>query len=188
MIHINLLGEKKDNTAFYALQTLGFAVVMTLCVGVCGVVHTTESTELEHLESQKSILEIRLAKLRKKTKKVDDLEKLRKLQKEKLNTISMLKAKKQGPVRVLADLTEAVPERAWLKQVTQKGSVIEFSGVALDNQTVSRFMANLKKSDFFHQVDLLKLQQFSLSAKLTNLLELKKSKEKAKKAKEESAV
>lgn len=191
MIHINLLGEKKDNTALYAIQTIGFAAVVVLCLGVCGAVHTTETAELEYLESQKSILDVRLAKLRKKTKKVDELEKMRKLQEEKLNTISRLKAKKQGPVRVLADLTEAVPDRAWLKSVTQKGSVVEFSGVALDNQTVSRFMANLEKSDFFHQVDLMrsaqyirddvKLQQFSLSAKLTNLLELKQSKDKLKK-------
>ena len=186
MIHINLLGEKKDNTALYALQTLGFVALVFLCVAACVVVHTTETSELDHLVSQKSILDVRLAKLRKKTKKVDELEKLRALKEEKLNTIAKLKAKKQGPVRVLADLTESVPERAWLRQVTQKGSVVEFTGIALDNQTVSRFMANLEKSDYFQQVDLVrsaqfirddvKLQQFSLSAKLTNLLELKHKK------------
>jgi type IV pilus assembly protein PilN len=191
MIRINLLGEKKDNTAIYALQGIAFCLVTALCVAVCVVVHTTETSELNHLIEQKSILDARLAKLQKKTKKVDELEKMRKLKTEKLNTIATLKSKKQGPVRVLADLTESVPERAWLRQVTQKGSVVEFSGIALDNQTVSRFMASLDKSDYFHSVDLLrsaqyirdgvKLQQFSLSAKLVNLLE-KKSKQDQKNA------
>jgi type IV pilus assembly protein PilN len=195
MIHINLLGEKKDNTALYALQTIGFVALLVLLVGTCVVVHTTETSELEHLASQKSILETRLAKLRLKTKKVDELEKKRKLKEDKLNTIARLKAKKQGPVRVLADLTEAVPDRAWLKQITQKGDVVQFNGVALDNQTVSLFMANLAKSDFFYQVDLLrsaqyirddvKLQQFSLSAKLKNILEIKQEKEQAIKAEAE---
>jgi type IV pilus assembly protein PilN len=198
MIKINLLGEKKDNTALYVLQGLGFGAAVVVAVLLCFVIHTTETSELEYLESQKAVLDVRLAKLRKKTKKVDELEKMRKLKTEKLTTIATLKSKKQGPVRVLADLTESVPERAWLRQVTQRGSSVEFTGIALDNQTVSRFMANLEKSEFFHSVDLLrsaqyirddvKLQQFSLSAKLVSLLDKKAADDAKKKAASETAA
>ena len=56
MIKINLLGEKKDNTALYALQGVVFCAAMVLAVAVCGVVHTTETSEREYLQSQQSIL------------------------------------------------------------------------------------------------------------------------------------
>ncbi|MCB0323734.1 MAG: PilN domain-containing protein [Bdellovibrionales bacterium] len=184
MIRINLLGEKQDKTGIYAIQILSFAAAVLLCLGGCFIAHSTLTSELASLEGEKAVQQSRLAKLRKQTKKVEELEKMRKLREEKLTTIATLKSRKQGPVRVLADLTESVPERAWLLTVTQKGEMVEFGGIALDNQTVSKFMAALEASDYFHSVDLVrsaqyirddvKLQQFALSAKLTSLLNLGK--------------
>ena len=174
MIHINLLGEKEDKTGIYVLQGLALTSVVVLSLGICGFYHGEQISQRDQLEGERLMLETQVARLRKQTKKVDELENKRKLLAEKLMTISKLKAKKQGPARVLDDLTGSIPQRAWLRTVTQRGASVEFAGVALDNQTVSLFMRNLEGSEYFRNIELVrsqqyirdgvKLQQFSLSA------------------------
>ncbi len=181
MIRINLLGEKKDNRAAYALQILGFVALVVLTLGASYVHHDATYTDLEFKKQTKVQLEGQLARLRKKTKKVDELEKKRKLLAEKLTTIAKLKARKQAPVRVLNDITAAIPDRAWLSVLDQRADdVIQFVGIALDNQTVSRMMVTLEESPQLRDVDLdytkkftrdgVNLQEFSLSAKLSDPL------------------
>lgn len=176
MIRINLLGEKRDNSAIYMLQMLVFGGVLFLVLVACGVVQGAVSGNLEAKEQKKALLNAQVEKLRIKTAKVEELERKRKLLGEKLTTIATLKARKQGPVRVLDGLTASMPSRSWLKGVTQKSESLQFVGIALDNQTVSELMMNLRKSKFYKEVDLgitkqymrdgVKLQEFTLAAKL----------------------
>lgn len=184
MIRINLLGEKKDKTPVYVLQIGAFLAVLLLLGSGLSVFHGGLAAKFDLLENEKVLLEAREKKLTERTKHVEELDKSRKLLTEKLITIARLKSKKQGPVRVLDDLTLSIPERAWLTSVEQKGDSLQLSGVALDPQTVSVFMGTLKNSKYFAGVDLIysrqylregvKLQQFSLSARLTNMLDLQR--------------
>ncbi|HQH25925.1 MAG TPA: PilN domain-containing protein [Oligoflexia bacterium] len=180
MIRINLLGEKEDRTAIYVLQLASCGLVLALAAGACLYFHMGQAAEMDKLTKRKAALDIRVQDLREQTKAVDLLEKNKTLLSEKLVTIAKLKAKKQGPVRVLDELTRSVPERAWLTAVNQKGEEIGFKGIALDNQTVAQFMEKLKESKYFHNEDLrvskqyvkdrVKLQQFDVMAKLTSML------------------
>lgn len=186
MIRINLLGEKVDKTAVYVLQVMAFVLSMVLVSATCLFAHDAANQELESLTQNHQLLSMRLNKLRQKTKKVEKLEEQKKLLKDKLLTIATLKANKQGPVRVLDDLSNLIPEHAWLTDVTEKGSRLELGGVALDNQTIAGFMSRLEQSNYFEGVELLfalhheedgvKLKKFSLSAGLSNLLEMRKDK------------
>ena len=198
MIKINLLGEKVDNTALYTLQLMGFGLVTALALAGCLIHYQGVQSRVSTAETRKETLELQLQRLSKKTKKVDLLEDKKKLLASKLTTIATLKAKKQGPVRVLDDLTLAIPKTAWLNRIQQKGGGIEFKGVALDNQTVSKFMVTLENSAFFQDVDLkhsarttrdnVKLQEFFLVAKITDPLKRRAEMEKAKKEKEAAAA
>ena len=192
MIRINLLGEKLDKSGLYFLQVLGyFAAVLTVLAG-CFVVLGGLNDEVETLEQEKQLLESKLAKLKRKTKEVQGLEEKKQLLKEKLMTISSLKAKKTGPVQLLDDLNNAIPERAWLLEVEDSGGTLELIGVALDNQTVSDFMESLDSSKFFKEIDLkyssqiiqdnVKLQNFSISTKLVSLLDLQREEDAKKKS------
>lgn len=182
MIRINLFGEKKDNSALYVMQIMAFVFTLILALAGCYLFDDALATERGLLEDEKMLLEVQVKKLRRKTKHVNELEKKRKLLTEKLRTIAKLKSKKQGPVRVLEDMTKRIPERAWLVSISQNSDVLEFRGIALDNQTISRFMQKLKKSEYFKKIELIysreymrqgvNLQQFSLSARLVNLLKL----------------
>lgn len=131
--------------------------------------------------------EARLAKLETQTKQVDDLEKKRNLLKEKLTTIATLKIKKHGPVHVLDDLNNAIPEKAWITELRDKNGQLEISGVALDNQTIAQFMANLGNfgsfdrdkvdlvQSFEFQQDNVKLKQFTLAVALKDQLKLQQA-------------
>jgi len=193
MIHINLLEEKEDRTGAYALHILVMGVTMLLAVGGCFVFQTTVSTQLEELSVEKRTLTSELTRLKKITKRVEGLEENKKLLKQKLVTIATLKAKKKGPVHILDDLSKALPERAWLSSVEQAAGTIEVVGIALDNITITRFMNTLTESDYFSEVELnqsnqfvegkVKLQQFSLSVRVTTPLQKQLQGMEAKKAK-----
>lgn len=182
MIHINLLGEKRDNTALHVLQLLVFGVSIVLVAGACLVINSGLNSQLEFAKKENQLLQVRLNKLTEKTKKVDELENKKKFLSEKLTTIAQLKAKRQGPVRLLDNITNAIPQRAWLMEVSQNGQDVEFAGLAVDPQTVSEFMRSLEESVFFTTVDLgfsrqsvrdeVKLQNFSVVAKMTDAVKL----------------
>lgn len=184
MIRINLLGEKQDNAVLHTLQVFAFGCVMLLSMAACYVHYSATSTELELAQREKTLLNQRLVALREKTKKVENLEKSKLLLKEKLMTISELKAKKNGPVHVLHDITQAIPQQAWLTGISQKSDALEFQGFALDNQTISVFMKTLEASPYFGAVDLVDsrlqkkdgvpLQKFILLVKLRGALEARK--------------
>lgn len=180
MVRINLLGEKPDYGPIYALQATLYVAVLGLGLFICFIFHETISDRLASLDADKTQYEGQLSKLREKTQRVEELERNKTLLRTKLTTIAKLKMNKSGPVHVLADLTEAVPERAWLVGAAQKGETMELHGLALDPQTVSNFMRKLEETPSFGEVDLayskqtmkdnVPIQEFSVLAKLENPL------------------
>jgi type IV pilus assembly protein PilN len=178
MIRINLLGEKVDRSATYALQLVGFVAGVVLLLGIGFFVRDGIATRVADLTAEKARLDKELARLEIETKKVEELEKKRKVLSEKLQTIAILKTKKRGPVHILDDMNKAIPERSWLVEAKQKDGMVEIRGISLDNQTVSVFMENLKTYPFFGDVDLVvanefvkdgvKLREFQVLVKLKN--------------------
>lgn len=184
MIRINLLGETVDKSGVYFLQLLGFVCSIIFTLGACYLVQDSVSTDLALKKKEAKLYEQKLVKLKRITKKVSGLEEKKKVLREKLTVIATLKANKHGPVRVLDELNNAIPERAWLRDIKEKAGVLEINGIALDNQTVSELMANLENSEYFKDVDLVfsmqeikdevKLKKFSVTANLVSGLELEK--------------
>jgi type IV pilus assembly protein PilN len=162
MIKINLLGEKIDKTASYLLQ--GFAALLLIggASAACIVTYSVTASSVNELSAQKRLLESKTADLRKKTEKVAGLEQKKKTIREKLSTIAVLKARKNGPVHVLDDLNLAVPERAWLVSAKDKEGKLELTGLALDDQTVSAFMYTLEQSKYFTAVELIQSAEQSI--------------------------
>jgi type IV pilus assembly protein PilN len=64
---------------------------------------------------------------------------------EKLRVIALLEAKKVGPVRILAGLSDSTPEKLWLTEFADSGG---------DEQTIADFMRRLGTLAFFRTVDL----------------------------------
>jgi type IV pilus assembly protein PilN len=73
---------------------------------------------------------------------------------EKLRVIGQLERKKVGPVRILAGLSEATPEKLWLTEFADNGGTLKLTGLGVDEQTVADFMRRLGSLSFFRTVDL----------------------------------
>jgi type IV pilus assembly protein PilN len=184
MIRVNLLVEEKDRSAAYAVHALALIGIVVVLLFIGGWTSNHMITSLSEYENEVGLKESELLKLKDKTKKVENMEQNQKLLIEKLEIIAKLKTRKQGPVRILDDITRAIPERAWLTSISQKNDTIEFSGVAVDGQTVSDFIARLRESKFIDDADAVKtqlvmkdevkMQSFTFPAELSELLTLKK--------------
>ena len=73
---------------------------------------------------------------------------------DKLRVIGQLERKKVGPVRILAGLSEATPEKLWLTEFADAGGTLKLTGLGVDEQTVADFMRRLGTLSFFRTVDL----------------------------------
>jgi Tfp pilus assembly protein PilN len=110
-----------------------------------------------------------------KVQKVVEIRKVQSQMLQKVNIIKTLKKEQQGPIGYTFSLTSAIPKFAWLSSLKSDNGNISISGVALDGQVVSMFMKKIKKTGFFHSINLvqtaetkkqdLKLQNFSFTMK-----------------------
>ncbi len=178
MIKINLLGEQKDRSSAYLTHSIiGVVIIFVLFIGSVSI-YTLRSSLSTELEFDRMTKETQLAKLKEKTKLVEGLEQKKKVLGEKLATIALLKKRKQGPVRMLDAVSRSIPEKSWITTIHQKNEIVELTGVAVDGQTVSDFIGNIRKSSLVADADDVKtqllmqdgvkLQQFTFPFTLAN--------------------
>jgi type IV pilus assembly protein PilN len=88
-------------------------------------------------------------------KQVDKYRVEKKRLEEKIQMIETLVAAQAGPVRLLDELSKALPNEVWLTAFTRTGKRLEISGVAFSNFNVATLMTNLGKvSEIISNVDL----------------------------------
>jgi type IV pilus assembly protein PilN len=74
---------------------------------------------------------------------------------EKIKVIETLVAAQTGPVRLLDEVSKALPNEVWLTSFNRTGKKLELSGIAFSNFTVAALMTNLgKASNLLKSVDL----------------------------------
>ena len=84
-------------------------------------------------------------------KKVELLEARREALRHKINVINELKRNQQGPVRILDEVSRALPELVWLTKLTLKGNEVAVTGNAMDENAVANYISNLDGSPFFDE-------------------------------------
>jgi len=87
-------------------------------------------------------------------KKVEELEARRELLRHKINVINELKQNQRGPVRIMDEVSRALPELVWLTSLTLKGTGVAISGVAMDENAVANYISNLDESPFFDEPEM----------------------------------
>jgi type IV pilus assembly protein PilN len=68
---------------------------------------------------------------------------------EKINLINRLKTNQKGPVRLMDEISKALPDLVWLSDLTVSGDQITMKGRTLSPNAVATYLENLKKSPFF---------------------------------------
>lgn len=155
MIRINLLPVEEARRAAgrrqdLAVGMLGLAVAVFLLV----IAHGWQEARLTAASHELKRVNVELAAIQGPYADVTRLEQQKQELRDKLRVIAQLEAKKTGPVRILADLSSATPDKLWLTEFADQGGTLKLSGRGVDEQTVADFLRKLATLPFFHNVDL----------------------------------
>ncbi len=115
-----------------------------------------------YMRSQIKTIKSEIARIEKEiTRNKVSLDEINQLKKEKENyarqfqIIEDLRQNKAGPVRILDELAQRVPDKIWLLTLKHTFNNLELIGIAVDNKLLSQFMTNLEDSPYFKKVDLI---------------------------------
>ena len=155
MIRINLLPAEEAQRVAGKRQELAVGALV-LGVAVIGfvVVHGWQQARISMTQRELSGVNQELVAIHGPYVEISRMERQRNELKEKLAVIETLKTKSGGPVRVLADLSTATPDKLWLKEFAETGGQVRLSGFGVDEQTVADFLRRLGKSAYFREIDL----------------------------------
>ena len=159
MIRINLLPGPKGRQAkpqydVRAQALLGVGLVVITLAG-CWWYSTALDTELEAKQAEKQDKEKQVAQLNDQVKQVADFEQRKKILEDKNRIIDQLEKSRVGPVKVLDHVSQSLePLKLWLVRVGINGQNIELEGRAMTNDDVVEFVNNLRRTDYFINIDL----------------------------------
>lgn len=83
--------------------------------------------EVEHFEARKAELE------------------------HKITVINTLKANQRGPVRIMDEISRALPDMLWLTRMRAKGTAITLNGQAFNTNAVANLIENLDQVEAFSE-------------------------------------
>lgn len=179
MIRINLLpvraAQKKEKLRS---QLSVLVLTLVLVVLACGVVFFQQQNKNQSLENDIADINRRNAELQKIIGEVRDYEKRKADLEQKLLVLGQLKQQKSGPVRLMDDLSDALPPELWLTSFAEQDGSIDLAGIADTEQTVALFMQQLEQSRHFENVELSvteqvdfdnrRMQRFTLKGRAVN--------------------
>ncbi len=160
MIKINLLAEAKPAKRRRGVAALGGAgrLNIVLLVGamflgllICVVQWVLLSNQTKDMDEKIRIAQAEVTRLESVLAEVRDFEdKKEKLQK-KVDLINQLKINQRGPVRLMDEVSKALPDLLWLDRMECRGNSISLTGKALNPNAVANFLENLKRQALFQE-------------------------------------
>ncbi len=158
MIRINLLTEARAAAArkktglvptgarLNNLILLGGVALGLLYIGVMALILTSRSHRLDE-EIGKAQEEV--ARLRSIIDEVKGYEIKKASLEAKIQLINDLKTNQKGPVRLMDEISRALPDLVWLTELTVAGNQVTLNGRTLSPNAVATYLENIKKSPFF---------------------------------------
>jgi len=134
-------GAKLNNVLFFGGLALGALYIL-----VMGLVLTSRRSQLEDEIGKARIEADRLKSIIEEVKEYED----KKTSLEaKIQLINNLKTNQKGPVRLMDEISHALPDLVWLTNLDYSGDQITMKGKTLSPNAVATYLENLKKSPFF---------------------------------------
>jgi type IV pilus assembly protein PilN len=90
--------------------------------------------------------------------RAEELELQRERLRRKIEVINQLKQNQRGPVRIMDEISRALPDLVWLENLALQGTSVRLSGKAMDENAVANYISNLDASPFFQEPSLKSLQ------------------------------
>jgi type IV pilus assembly protein PilN len=158
LIRINLLTEARaaaarKKTGFLPsgarlnnMILMGGVALGLLYIGVMALVLTSKSKKLDE-DIARANEEV--ARLRSIIDEVKGYEDKKASLEAKIQLINNLKTNQKGPVRLMDEISKALPDLVWLSDLTVTGQQVNLKGRTLSPNAVAAYLENLKKSPFF---------------------------------------
>jgi type IV pilus assembly protein PilN len=157
MIRINLLPVRVSKKKVAGRQqVLLLALLVLLALIVNWVWASSRAADLASREAKMRRTRDEITQLDRIIGEVKDIKAQQAALKEKLDILERLKAGRSGPVKLLDQLAQIIPERLEIRKMDEKGGAVTFDGSAATIDDVSAFMTALKGTPYFSQIELKK--------------------------------
>ncbi len=180
MLEINLLPVRevrKRAEARQSLLQLGLVLILTL-VAITAV-HLRLRDEMNRVAGRIQQMEKDIAQFKPQLDQVEAFKKKKSELEKKIDVIDGLDQARRGPVRLMAELADRIPQRVWVTSLEANGGALKLQGESLDNELVALFLRDLATSEYFDEIDLegtklssekggLKLVKFDMKAALVS--------------------
>ncbi|OGW46990.1 MAG: hypothetical protein A2078_10190 [Nitrospirae bacterium GWC2_57_9] len=157
MIKINLLPSKKKparKITELQQQMLLAVLILALSGTGMGMYWQSLSSKIAGLKQAKLAAEAKIKQQESMLKEVQSVEEERKKVLEKIDTIKQLKKNQDFLVRLMDEVSKALPPGVNIVSLTEKAGKVDFDGTAFSNNDIVRFVENLKTSAYLHDVNL----------------------------------
>ncbi len=165
MIKINLLPTKrkvpKKVTELQQQMVLGGLIVVLVMIGI-GYFWIALNNRIKTLEQEKAAAESKIRDQDKQLKEVKNVEDERKKVLDKIDVIDQLKKNQTGPVRLLDEVSKALPAGVNLTLLSEKKGQVDIEGTAFTNNDIVRFIDNLKAQVYFTEIFLMETKQVTI--------------------------
>ena len=155
MIRINLLPVREARRAanmrkqgVLAAGAAGAGVAISLILSMW------MTARISHERTLITARETELKKLEEVQKEVKRFQTEQQEIEQKLATIEQIEAARTGPVKIMDELAQRIPQRVWLTSMKASGGTLELHGNSLDAEIVADFAAALEESPMLSNVDL----------------------------------
>ena len=158
MIRVNLLSEARAAAArrkapampsgakLNNLLFIGGILAGILYIAIMGLVLTSKR---RHLDQEIGKARLEAERLRSIIEEVKGYEDKKASLEAKIKLINDLKTNQKGPVRLMDEISKALPDLVWLTSLDVSGNQVTMRGRTLSPNAVSTYLENLKKSPFF---------------------------------------
>jgi hypothetical protein len=113
---------------------------------VCVVAFLMLSSQIKDLDQKIAAAEQRQRELQVIKQQVDALERKRATFQRKVDLITRLQAEQQGPVHMLDEISNALPDFVWLTSLEQAGNQVRFGGQSNSLTSVADFITGLQNA------------------------------------------
>jgi len=178
MLNINLLPIREARRKEEVRQVLMQTMLMLILIGSgIAFAHSRISEQLDMSSARVDQMKRDIDQFKPQLEQVAAFRKQKARLENKIKVIADLDRARSGPVQVLNELANRIPERLWLTKMSTQDGEIFMEGLSLDNDLVALFLTSLGQSAYFKDVDLdntrlkegaLRLVSFKIRAVLVN--------------------
>lgn len=130
---------------------MAFFAGLLLAVLIAAGWFWTIKSNLDEVRAQVAEAEREVEELRPIIEEVEDYKRRKEELERKIGVIEGLKQSQRGPVKIMDEISRALPDLLWLRTLSVKGTTVELTGTAFNTNQVAAFLENLGKVPEFQE-------------------------------------